>query len=174
MKSAIGDVSSISFDWNYGDGKWMNSGYRFDVTLGTATNYDGSTYETIASVLASLIEGEGAAQLNIDPKIYNQLYYRMLFLRFAGGHDLSDEEVSALLGDKSACVLQINLYYKDGNMVSYRFIPISTDRVLVGVGGLGGSSMTGHFVMYTSLLKDLARGYISVMEGESFHHADRY
>lgn len=170
----IYDISRVYMNWNYGDGKWMNAAYNISVTLGTATNYDGSAYTTIASASASLAGGEGPASIVLDPKIYTQFFYRLYYIDYKGGHGLSDDEVAAYLADESLAVMQMNISYTDDVVSTYRFIPISSDRVLVAVGGTNSPGLSAYFVIYGTALKDLARGYISMMEGEAFNHENRY
>lgn len=170
---AIADITGIYLNWQYGDASWMNGGYQLSVTHGTAQNYDGSSYEVIKSVLANKTLGDGKDQISIDPAIYTQFFYRLYYIQYKGTHGLSDDELQALLADKSRVALHMNVYYEDDTITAYRFIPISSDRVLVAVSGEGAES-GAHFVIYGTSFKDLARAYISMMEGKAFEHQDRY
>ncbi len=170
---AISDITDIHVNWNYGDGAWMNGGYQLSVSHGLAENYDGSPYEIIEAVTALKTRGEGAERITVDPAIYTQFFYRLYYIRYKGSHGLTDEQVSALLADKSKTALQMNVYYEDDSISIYRFIPISSDRVMVAVSGDGVES-GAHFVIYGTAFKDLARAYIHMMEGTSFDHANRY
>ncbi len=170
----IYDISNIYLSWNYGDGAWMNGAYNIAVTLGTATNYDGSAYTTIAKATATKTRGEGKDVITLDPKIYTQFFYRLYYIDYKGGHGLTDEQVAAYLADESLAVMQMNVSYTDDTVSTFRFIPISSDRILVAVGGTSSPGLSAYFVIYGTSLKDLARGYISMMEGEAFDHEYRY
>ncbi len=171
---AISDITDIYMDWNYGEGAWMNGAYHLDVSHGFAQNYDNTSYEVIKAVLATLSRGEGAEKIAVDPKIYTQFFYRLYYIQYKGSHGLTDEEVSALLADKDHTALRMNIYYEDDTFNVYRFIPISSDRVMIAVSGDGTEGVGAYFVIYGTAFKDLARAYINMMEGVSFDHANRY
>ena len=97
----------------------------------------------------------------------------MLYTRYAGGHGLSDEELASILADKDRVALAMTMTLSDGSRHTYSFIPVSADRVLVSLD----SEDDGHnssFVIYGSVFKAIARGYVNVMENIPFEHTDRY
>ena len=164
------DIEEMRFDWNYSsENEWLSTAYDFSISYKKVMNDDGSTYTTVDRIIAR----NGNESKEITETIYRQLYYRMLYARYAGGHGLSDEELAAVLADETRVALAMTMTLSDGSKHTYKFIPISADRVLVSLDSEADGE-NASFVIYGSVFKAFARGYVNVMEDIPFEHTDRY
>lgn len=164
-------IESVRFDWHYSEqSKWLSSAYDFDIYYKDVKDeIDGSVSTVIDRIIAKGANGS----LEIEEEIFRQLYYRMLYTRYSGEHSLSDDELALLLADEDACALSFTLTLDNHTEHTYRFIPISADRVLVSVESESGIR-NASFVIYGSVFKAFARGYCCVMDGIPFDHKDKY
>ncbi len=164
------DIVGMRFDWNYSnENKWLSTAYDFGIYYKDVINDKGNTVTVIDRIIAE--NGDGTRE--ITETIYRQLYYRMLYTRYAGGHGLSDEELASVLADESRVALAMTMTLSDGSHHTYSFIPISADRVLVSLNSEDDGENSS-FVIYGSTFKAFARGYVNVMENIPFEHTDRY
>jgi len=172
VNAAIMEVDRVYLSWNFDDSiDWLKNYANISVKFGTEKDATGNTYETIDSALA--IYGDAQKHIHIDKKIYTQFFYRLYYIKYKGEHDLSDSEVEALLSDEEKVALTLYIDLSDGTRRTYRFVPISHDRVLVAVVDKYGR-MNAELVIYGTAFRDLARSYINMMEGVPFDHEDRY
>lgn len=164
------DITNMRFDWNYStEIEWLSKAYDFGIYYKDVKNEDGSTVTVIDRIIA---KSDGDTR-EIDETIYRQLYYRMLYTRYAGGHGLSDTALESILADPARVALAMTMTLSDGSRHTYSFIPISADRVLVSLDS-EDDGQNSSFVIYGSVFKAFARGYVNVMENIPFEHTDRY
>ena len=195
ITAQLTDVESFQMFWNYGDGEWMSSGYRFEVVMedvvtgssglvdGNGNPIGGQTTTQVVKLIATPVGGGDSITLELplgdDGKKqpyepYYQLYSRLTYSHYRGEHDLSEEELEAILADSSKCVLRIVQSLTDGTTNQWELYPISANRVLVRVKNGKSSSFGAHFVIYGTALADIARCYQRMMEGDMTSYEDRY
>ena len=174
---ALGEVESMTFDWNYGgDDTLLAGSYRFVITMGTKENATGEAYKTVVAVHVTMPDG---SVVEVDHKSFNQLFYRLGYSRYGDVHHLSPEETAALTGNAENCALGLYYTMRGGGFSFLEFYPIPADEtagnlVLVrtqnGVDGGVGEL----FTVYGTTLKDIARGFLTVLTGGDLTAADRY
>lgn len=170
LNAEYSDITELSFDWHYsGENKWLSSAYKFNFYYKDVEEKDGTVITVIDRIIAT---GEGETK-TVDEAIFNELFYRILYTRYAGEHNLSEDELSALLADEENVALSLSITLSDGKTHVYRFLPVSADRVLVALDSESDGENAA-FVIYGTVFKSIARAYVSTMEGVSFDHADRY
>ncbi len=173
--AAIADVETLTFVWNYGGSDTLLHGtYTFHVEMGIKQSAGGEAYETVVSVKVVCPDGTEKVFKDPDHKPFNQLFYRLGYSHYAGEHGLDEAEAEALIGTEGSCAL--SLYYKlrDGTVAFLDFYPITEGRVLVRTKNGADGSIATSFMVYGTTLRDIARGFLSVMEGRDLDHADRY
>lgn len=182
--AAIADVESMTFYWNFGetltevDGErlaLLSGSYRFDITMGIKENTNGEAYETVTAVHVTDAAGN---RREVKYKSFNQLFYRLGYSRYAAEHHLTEEEIRALTDTAENCALALHYKMRDGSVAFLEFYPISGgetgDLVLVRTRNGADGGVGEAFAVYGTTLKDIARGYLTVMTGGDLTAADRY
>ncbi|MBO7171016.1 MAG: hypothetical protein J6W28_07565 [Clostridia bacterium] len=173
----IGEVESMTFVWNYGgDDTLLAGAYRFEITMGYETSSTGEAYETVKSVHVVYPDG---TRKEVNHKAFNQLFYRLGYTRYGDVHHLTDAEVAALTGSAENCALGLYYTIRGGGNSFLEFYPIPADEnvgnlVLVRTQNGAGGGVGELFTVYGTTLKDIARGFLSVLNGRDLVAADRY
>ena len=181
----VSQVESMTFVWNYGDKTTvvgdkeltlMKGTYRIEITMGLAQNATGDYYEKIEAVRVTLPDGTVQA---VNADAFQQLFYRLVYCRYGDEHSLSEEEVAKLTADDENCALGLYYTLRDGGALSFfEFYPISSEDVgnlvLVRTQNGAGGGIGESFAVYGTTLKDIARGFISLLTGGDLTAADRY
>ena len=170
--TASEDVTAMQMFWSYGEGKWSESGYNFEITFGTKTDTSGNAYTIVESVKATPVGG--GDPIYLDGEMYTMLYSRLTYTRYKGAHELSAEELEAIRSDPDARVLQIVMSVSDGTANRVAFYPVSADRVAVEVKIGAYADVSCRFYIYRTALDDIYRAYERLMEGKEFDFEDRY
>lgn len=171
----IRDVETMTFYWNYGaDGSLLKGEYVFEITMGLAeNNATGETYETVVAVHVTDPSGNRRA---IKHKSFNQLFYRLGYSRYAGM--LDEEEAEALTQSASTRALGIYYTMRDGSVRFLEFYPVSDgetgNTVLVRTKNSDDGGVGEIFTVYGTTLKDIARGFLTVITGGDLTATDRY
>ena len=174
--AAIADVESMTFIWNYGgDDTLLKGNYRFDITMGIKENINGEAYETVIAVHVTDPTGK---TVEVKHKSFNQLFYRLGYSRYAAEHGLSQEEIRALTDADGTCALALHYKMRDGSVAFLEFYPIPGDDVgnlvLVRTRNGADGGVGELFAVYGTVLKDIVRGYLTVITGGDLTAADRY
>ncbi len=173
FSAQLTDIESFYLYWNYGDGKWLSDGYRFDVTVEDAETSSGQLNKEVTKIKATPVAGGDTLTLN--PDNYYAFYTKLVYTHYQGEHGLSDEALAALLADPDKCVLRIEQWLTDGTRNFWEFYPISANRVLVRVKNGASTTEAGtSFYIYGTALSDIANGYLHMMEGEPYDPEQRY
>ncbi|MBO5653117.1 MAG: hypothetical protein J6S44_02780, partial [Clostridia bacterium] len=173
----IGEVESMTFVWNYGgDDTLLAGAYRFEITMGLETTSTGEAYETVKAVHVVYPDG---TRKEVNHKAFNQLFYRLGYSRYGDVHHLTDAEVKALTGSAENRALSLNYTIRGGGSAFLDFYPIPADEnvgnlVLVRTQNGAGGGVGELFTVYGTTLKDIARGFLSVLNGGDLVAADRY
>ena len=175
--AAISQVKSLRFVWSYGgDDTLLAGSYRFDITMGEKINSTGDTYETVVAVHVTMPDG---TTREVDTKSFNQLFYRLAYSRYGDVHHLEEEEMAALTGDAGNRALGLYYTMRDGSFFFLEFYPIPADGnmgnlVLVRTQNDVNGGVGELFSVYGTTLKDIARGFLTVLTGGDLTAADRY
>lgn len=183
ITAALVDVQSFQMFWNYGAGTWLSGKFDFVPTVEKVNggwtgeyNSDGSKkyqmIDEVTKLIATPVGGGDA--ITLDPDTYYQLYSRFSYTRYKGEHGLTDEELDAILSDRSRCVLRLVMLLTDGTANEWEFYPISANRVVVKVKNGTYATEGARFVIYGTALADIANGYLHLMTGEEFNYEERY
>jgi hypothetical protein len=171
--AAIANVKSMQFIWQFGgEGSLLAGSYTFDIILGIKENAKGDTYETVTGVKVTGPDGQVIDLENY--KSFNQLFYRLGYGRYTGTHDLTEEELANLFSDEKNCALSLQYLMRDGTLSYLEFYPITENTVVVRSKNLTDGRVGAAFTVYGTTLRDIARGFIAVMEGKELDHAERY
>lgn len=195
ITTPITDIESFTMYWNYGEGKWLSSAYRFDVTVkkvasgGFTGEYDENgkpirqPVDVVTKIVATPLGGgdpivfelppdkEGKPQA-YDP--YHQLYSRLTYTHYQGEHGLSDEALAALLGNSDNCVLRFEQTLTDGTVNFWEFYPMSANRVVVQVKNGSQAKVGARFYIYGTAFADITSAYLRFIEGKAFDYEQRY
>lgn len=171
FSAQITDVESFYMYWNFGDGKWLSDSYRFDVLI-EEVEQAGQKNKEITKLTATPVAG--GKTIVLDPSDYYQLYTKLVYTHYKGEHGLSDEALSALLGDETKCVLRMEQYLIDGTRNFWEFYPMSANRVLVRVKNGASAEAGASFYIYGTALSDITNGYLHMMEGDAYDYEQRY
>ena len=170
----IRDVETMTFYWNYGaDGTPLKGDYVFEITMGLEENAVGETYETVVAAHVTDPFGNRRA---VKHKSFSQLFYRLGYSRYADM--LSEEEAEALT--QSAGTRALGIYYtmRDGSVRFLEFYPVSDgetgNTVLVRTKNSDDGGVGEIFTVYGTTLKDIARGFLTVITGGDLTATDRY
>ena len=169
----IREVEHLTFYWNYGgEDTLLNGTYTFEIIMGTETSAGGESYETVKEVNVTDPSGKKTA---VKHRSFNQLFYRLGYSRYADVHTLTEEEVRALVNTGNR-VLRLQYELRDGGVTFLEFYPIPGEgnAVLVRTKNTAGGSVGESFTVYGTTLKDIARGFLTVMTGGDLTAADRY
>jgi len=98
---------------------------------------------------------------NADVYNFRQFYKTLLSIDIQGYSGLSDEEIAALKGDESKCMLTFTVTDLSGEDTVYRFYPYSSSgrRALMTVDG------EGEFYVLTDLIEKIASDANKVLSG---------
>lgn len=187
------DLQSFRMYWNFGDSKWLNTAYRFDVVVeqvetGFTGQYDEmgapifQKTDTVTKLVATPVSGGTPIVLALPDKDgkkqgyepYHQFYARLTYTRYKGEHGLDDEALTELLSDPSKCVLRMEQILTDDTVNYWEFYPVSANRVIVQVKNGSYAKPGARFYIYATALSDIANAYMHMMEGEEFNYEERY
>ena len=170
------EVETMTFYWNYGEeGTLLHGTYTFEIEMGIEENAQGEAYETVVAVHVTDPSG---TRTKIKHKSFNQLFYRLAYARYAGEHTLTEEEVADLVASSQNRALGIYYTMRDGTVRFFEFYPISDgetgNSVLVRTKNSDDGGVGEIFTVYGTTLKDIARGFLTVITGGDLTAADRY
>lgn len=167
VNAGIVDVSRVEIAWRFGTSALLD-GSKTVLDIRTELykpNENATAQERIAAVTAALTEKNGqSASYSVTPRKYTDFFYILYYIQYGGTHGLSEEEIAALRGDENADCLRLTLYFKDGDSILYRFVPLSANRTAVFITNGRTGRKNDRFYVYATDIKELAAAFCAMFD----------
>lgn len=167
VNAGIVDISRIEISWRFGTSALLDGSRTvFDIrTELYKANENATAQERIAEVKAALTDKNGKKSTHaVATRKYTDFFYILYYIQYGGTNGLSEEEIAALRESDTADCLSMTLYFKDGDSILYRFVPLSANRTAVFITNGKTGRQNDRFYVYATDVKELAAAFCAMFD----------
>ena len=95
---------------------------------------------------------------------YTDFFYILYYIQYGGTNGLSEEEIAVLRESDTADCLSMTLYFRDGDSILYRFVPLSANRTAVFITNGKTGRQNDRFYVYATDVKELAATFCAMFD----------